>query len=229
MRYTLITIFCLTFTSCNNKKEEVIHNFNTLYTHIVSGNTEYIDDNITEESAEFIEKLTSLKEISVKTILDLGKEYRIQDFLFNYYALYKKELDTNNTSKSFYNYLALEGVPLFDLMEVYKVNKENSKVAPDIFIAIFKSQYGNNYLNWARLVEENSRVKFDLLYTLELFNKKHTKLHDIAFKDWNSGTRIEFYEELSKLSDYNGFDYALLKNLRARHVEHLNKSLKKTK
>jgi hypothetical protein len=225
MKSILNLFICFSVVSCTNNKSEVIDEFVALYKHIVVCDSKFIDANITAESSKFVDKLTTMQQPTLNNIINLGEEYNFKDLLFNYYFKYRKELETNNTSESFYNFLALEGVPLFNVFELYKVNKEKSRVKPEIFIAIYKRQFGNNYLNWIKLVEEDSSIKYDLLYTLELFNKEPKELNDNAYKNWNSGTKLEFYEELSKMNSYHGLDYELLNHNRKRNIEILNETV----
>jgi hypothetical protein len=226
MRIVLILFICLSTTSCTNQKKIILDEFVELHKHIVAGDHTYIDKHLTPKSSEFVEKLISLEKLTLTDILDLGEEYRFKDFLFNYYFKYKKELDNNNTSESFYNFLALESVPLFSAHDLYKVNEKLSRIKPEIFIAIYRDFYENNYLHWVKLTPDESSIKYDLLYTLELFNKQPKKLNDYAFKNWNKGTKLEFYEALSKMNDYHGFDYDALNYSRNRQIDFLNEALK---
>ncbi len=220
----IILLAGMLLVSCTNKKDNVIGTFFTLYKHTLAGEAEHIDKFVTAKSDVFLKELTSIPEPNLQNILDLGEKYKIKDLLFTYYFKYRKEIDTHNTSESFYNFLAIEGAPLFDASELYQVNKEKSRVAPDIYIAVYKTQYGNKYLNWIRLIEEDAGIKYDLLYTLELFNKEMKKLNDNAFNDWNGGSKFEFYQEIVNMTSYHGIDHEILKVNREKILEMLSES-----
>ena len=212
----IIIAIGLLFVSCNSKKDQVIDSFNDLYAHAISGEANKVDNLLTKQSKSFLDELTSIEKPTLENILDLGEKYQVQDLLFTYYFKYRKEIDTNNTTESFYNFLALEGAPLFDVAELYQVNKEKTRVNPVIYIAIYKTVFGNNYLHWIRLIEDDSGIKYDLLYTLELFNKQVKELNDFAFKDWTGGSKFEFYQEIVNMTSYHGIDHKFLNHSRGR-------------
>lgn len=173
--FTLILLFISTVfisTACINKKKKVLDDFTVIYNNILDLNISAINRSLTKNSKNLLKDLTEIENFNLENTIEIGEKYNIKYFMLDFVHQYRKELKKSNSDTTFYLFLGINKVPLFNFDGLYEINQEESEVKPRVHIAISSIEHGKNYLNWVRLEEENENLKLNLIYTLQLHNKK---------------------------------------------------------
>lgn len=192
-RIIQLTLAIVLLASCNQEKKVLIQEFDSLYESILTLDAGRIDQKLNGQSAAFISDLTSISDITLPNLMDLGKMYGFSEVMLQYYIYFNKELSKNNTSDLFYYFLSSEQAPIFNFFNIYKVEEKKTRISPEIFVAILEKIHGNNYIHWAKFDKENDAFKYDLIYTLQQLNKKVKKRHDMVYRNAAFTSKDDYY------------------------------------
>lgn len=175
LKTNIVFILCIVIASCTNLKDDVLKDFTSIYTSHVQFDSNFSTDKLSGSSLDFIKTLTEVDQKDFESIFELGKKYKVPHTICHYFT------QINNSNLSFENddfikFLSNDGVSILSFNDIYNANRELTKTENEyVYVAVVRNSFGDKKLDWVRLIKENEAFKLDLLYLMQLHEKRKMK------------------------------------------------------
>ncbi len=171
-------ILSLLLISCAQDRIKMIEEYQELASSVASGQLEDVDTYLNEKSLSYFQNITDPEQLSVEQVIELGLANKVPYFSVLYLASCGAYMKREGKPSDFFRYLANNGVAFFSKYDSYQVSKEKSKIADEGFVAIYRNEFGVNKMTWAKFTRpDKSTFKYDLLYNLQLEEKKYQEIY----------------------------------------------------
>ena len=178
MSFRLIYLFLIlcAVSACQPKSDPALDRFDKFYSYVIDSDYESVANLMDDQSTLFLNRLTNSDNQNIDSMLSIGQHYRIPYMMTEYFAFRGEQSDSTNLIPAFFNYLGMQDASLFSFTYGYYVEKSKIKRGESTSIPIIKEIDGRSKRNWVRLnTDTGGDYKFDLLYSLQLFEIKRKK------------------------------------------------------
>lgn len=171
----VLFIAILSFFSCENKKDKLIKDFDKVYRYIDTNNYDSLLLNVDAASIDFIDYLSDTSNLNFEDMKKFGDKHNLPLFTTTYNEEFGKLSRTTDGDKNtFFTYLSLSGVPLFNLMSKPKVRDQKSKVSKEetyvvVGTKVNKNTYITSKIRFTKGADEN--YKLNILSLLKMREK----------------------------------------------------------
>jgi len=189
-----MTLLLLTCYSCQSPKSTLIDQYNEMYNYILHAEDEKLSMLFNEKSKRFFEEIKSKDNQSKDQLIALGKKYNIPYFCLKFYIAFSE--DRAFSTDELIQFMIVEQISIFNYKQFYELlEKETGVRDGEGIVALTYDMSGLNKLEWLRYDKmDDGSFKWDLLYSLQLHEKKYRNLYNTAFD--NKKPQGEFVEFL---------------------------------
>lgn len=190
-------LLCTLLCGCIDKKADLLQQHADIYSVVVNADYPDLPALLTDESQDFLQELSTANTEDARSAL--ATKYRIPHFIRTYYASYKSP--SYGSITDIIRYLGHRGVSLFSLTDVFYPIVEETKAAPEPFVAIYRVDGDHKKLQWLKYGEVGGRFLLDLLFVLRQEEKKLRQEVQLAVKGYKDldvdAFLLQYYEELT--------------------------------